>query len=649
MQSHQQTDDSEAQEEGADSNQYHHLESDNGSDDSKEQEGLDQSLETVRFILGSPDEYLSVNAALHRNTTHLTVIAPLGDRITIRRSPDFFINQNQKQKQKKKRRPKGYFSVPSSPSKEDYTQQPVSPPFFRLDEYKSDNIQYETTLSINTARDTQATRTTIAHNKLSKRRLVFSGVINGTYFIQGLMALPAILDNKKTSALATEGFAQIIEPYYYAPPVILAISAYSINVLIFYDYGPKLLKKLKTIATEKTSAKKKGAEILLLLPSTGAAIASAELGYRAFEWIPTDLLWSALNPIASYGNCGVSFITTLATRFVGALNMVKRFEDARNPHRQCQNALTKALKQVPRSKLKELQNTINDLRNQYSDDNQFIYQFLQHKTVKEALKEYLPKKCSDHASTAVGWTAGFFTSLAGGVAFSQKFSDGITKIFSSFADIPYAARLSFSIIAGLPTNFLYLVHTLDGVPLMWDSMTKRARKKLASAMLFATAILSCASMLYVGTTVSNTKDGLYSDIIPPASDQNWYDYIYPLMLLLGPLSVNGKSAFNVLVRNPNMAEPTADDIIFWLEQNELSNEHIDQLAPLYIKYFPTQMQNPVKNTAKPSSAPSSVFFPSASSPNKDLEAQLLASPGEDAKEVRRSCCSRVLSRLGFGE
>lgn len=450
------------------------------------------------------------------------------------------------------------------------------------------------------------------HHKLNKKLLLLAAIINGTYFIQGLMAIPALLDNTPTSALATDGLIAIAARYDYVPPLICAVSTFSLNAFQSQDYLPKLVESLKALVKEPASRKKKALKYVLLLPSGGAAVASAKLGYDAFSWIPSDTLYGALNPIVSYGNCAVSFATTLATRFVGALNMVQKVEDSQNPYRQLQNALAQALRQLSSAELKELNDTVvagimrdnvkifmdikNSNRNKSESDLRELYhkeitfQVLNHLTVKAKLQPHLRTTCGDHASTATRWIAGITASLTGGSAFSQKFCDGISHIWHSFLETPYALRLIPSIIAGLPTNLLYLVHTLDGIPLMWDSMTRRTRKKIYAALLGLASVLSCASMLYVGTTVSNTKDGLYSDIIPPAADKTVQGYIYPLLLaLLGPLSVNGKSAFNLLLRNPNLFDPKSEDFLFWLEQNKLSDAQVESLAATYDlteTYFP---------------------------------------------------------------
>ena len=347
--------------------------------------------------------------------------------------------------------------------------------------------------------------------------------------------------------------------------------------------------------------------ISFILPSAGAAVASGELGLGAFSWIPDSLLNGWLNFFVSWGNALVNATVTFATRFVGSVDLIKRYYDYYDPDRQLQNQLVRALSLLSIKEQSNLQTAISDLRKEYKENDEFVFQVLNHPTVKEKLKTYYdqPKQCSDSTST-VFWTgtAGV-GSLFGGVTFAQKFSDGIDKLANgNFASLPYIAKLIPALIAGLPTNALYLVNSLSNIPIMWDSMSKRSRKKAISTIIFGLAVCSCSSMLDVATKVSNIKNGLFSDIIPPTEDKQWLDFVYPLLTaLIGPLSVNGMSIFNLLCRNPNMENPTLDDILFWTQQNELSNSYINELRTRYEQADEMELENGVSFGSGPAYVP----------------------------------------------
>lgn len=423
-----------------------------------------------------------------------------------------------------------------------------------------------------------------------------ASLLNLTLAIQAFM-LPCL---KTPAALATEGKDTMTTAQWCVAPWFF-IASLLVNVPQVLDFLPQFFKKLKKARSENEA----WVTVTQFLLAAYAALPAGVLAFESFVWIPQV----EVKYIVCGLNASVATLMMTATRTIGFSNMCKRFSAANNTTQLVQEKIIDALKLASLNQSEALNEQLNTIVEKHREEKtlfpekmkQIWFEFLTNATVIGILKQYIdPVDTYKKAKMLSLWSLAIGTGIASTMTFSQKCVEGIEAItgffnYSGFEQLSNVAKIFVALPAGLMTGSLYLDATLEGLPLIYDTL-KRAKnnpQSLAISLALIKNVLAACGMFTVGLGVANNPKDIFE--LPGTNSNNAeasIAWLFAALNAIGAFTTNARSYLNLTIRQAptTLNDPSENEVLnrflFWIEKN-FSSFNQKQINTLIETYDPS--------------------------------------------------------------
>lgn len=357
--------------------------------------------------------------------------------------------------------------------------------------------------------------------------------------------------------------------------ILNGVASLDVNYKLALDYTPKAVQKFaEDLKTFKANPIGKS---IVMGGATSAAFASAFLGYEAWEFLPS---LSAAVVGGAAGTCTLGIY--LVTRYVAIKTTITRTQSIFDADKKIQKKLINDLNHLKPIFREELDETLegqtlhdrDTILKLIQDFNQFIVNHpgcIQKKSTLETAGQVFD------AVFALLITPAVFT------LFNQKFLDGLqtfeTMITGTekIAGLPNWSKGLMGTIPGAISGMLYYNSALD----VREAFLKNFRRNATGTLIVGTLIIFleniCASESNqsIAEAIANDPANHFSWIIPTINSS--YGQIYPILNAAGAFAVNAKSHLRYAYGDINKDRPKVDDLVKWLESNQLAKEECRSL------------------------------------------------------------------------